>query len=713
MQKPRTNKIKLHSFIQGSNPRASRASLSPLEGFYKRIPWLNQEKLVWLALASFTLGAFLMRRKGLATQSLWFDEADLISRASQRLPTLLGGFIKPGENGPLYTLFMHFWILLVGKGEAAIRTPSMLAGTLAVPLIFLVGKRLVNLKLGLMGAFLLAISPYQLWYSQDAKMYPLALCITLASVFFFLKALESGENKWWVFFVLITTLGFYVHLMTVLIVGVEVLYFFLVFRPKLKFLSRSAPGNPSESPARLKRQALISLGLLTLPYLPIALWQLIALKDGTVGVSWFKPVGLLEMLNTLGRRFGMNRSIEPWESLGAGLFAILAGLGLWAAWRRRKPGRELGGNLSHPALFLTIYLLLPVLAFYLLTTRIPLFADRYLLIASPAYYLLAGWGLLWLLGKAAPVGLVALALGIILALVAITSYNYSKEPQKEDWRGAMAWLEERVRPGDEIFVIPGYLDSAVKYYFKPPFEVPIFTIPGDLLDDHDDSQLNDFLQKSIRGNERAWLVVSPERYKQEEPKEFVRTGWFDFNTRMFNDPQEKVGVKIYGYSYKLIPGTNAEFFPRTLKTSFKFGDGFELDGFDYSQKPTVPTGTVKANEFLHLTLYWRKLNLDKTSYAFSVRLLDQTGRDTGTNYASLPLNGYYPTDRWRINEAVRDYRDIFIKVPPGEYNLEISVFPVKNPEAALMVTGEGQGKIPEGATSLWLGKPVIVLPPAG
>ncbi len=705
--------------------------VATLETTAKRLNWQRLQWLVVLGLAGL---AFVMRRKGLATQSLWFDEADLVSRAAQDLPTILKSFVKPGENGPLYTLFMHFWVQFAGTGEAAVRTPSMLAGTAAVPLIFLVGRKLGGAALGLVGAFLLTVSPYHLWYSQDAKMYPLALCVTLASVYLFLRGLESDKKGWWVAYVIITTLGFYIHLMTVLIVAVQLLYFFLRGRvtgnkthqqeivPNPEGRMQLAPTNnhqlleaginPNNSKlkiqnSKLNNRALISLGLLTLPYLPIAIWQLVALRDGTVGNGWFQPVGPFEMLNTLGRRFGVNRSIEPWETIGALSYASLAGLGLVIAWvglgRRFKTARP-------AALFLTIYLLLPILAFYLLSMRIPLFADRYLLIASPAYYLLVGGGLLWLAEKFWPAALAALGLALFCILIALNNYNYSTQPHKEDWRGAMRWLNERVRPGDEVFVIPGYLDSAVRYYFKPAFNVPIITIPGDLLADRDDVQLNDFLQKSVRDHQRAWLVVSPDRYTQEDKKQFVRTGWFDYNTFMFSDPQVNVGVTTYGYAFKLIPGTNADFFPRTARTEYIFGDSLSLEGYDYGATGGKAGDTVRYGDFLHLTFFWRKLNMGGPNYSMNVRLLDKDGRDTGTNYTALPLNGYFTTDRWRKNEAVRDYRDLFIHVPPGEYRLEISVAPADNPNVPLAITGWEQGRKVAGATTILLDKPVVVQP---
>lgn len=608
---------------------------------------------------------------------------------------------------------MHFWTDAIGSGPAALRTPSMLAGTTAIPMLYLVGRKLYNGWLGLLAALLLAISPYNVWYSQDAKMYPLALLLTLASVYLFLTALERGDKQagWWVAYVLITTASYYVHLMAVLIVPVEILYYWLAHPHR-------------HLPKANSRRAWLSMGLLTLPYLPIALWQVVALGHGSLGQTWFQPVGLLDMLASLGRRFGVNRTIpaEPWETLGSLWFAVLAVgalIFLWYQYRRTdqtNPTKKL-------AIFLTLYLLLPIGAFYLLTTRIPLYADRYLLIASPAYYLLVAFGLLKL-WQSRPIwfklGSVVALLGILtLVGVALRTYNYSSEPQKEDWRGAMHWLTQHVEPGDTVFVIPGYLNSAVGYYFKPPTGVDVVTIPGDLLNDHNDADTNAFLLNAVHDHQRAWLVVSPERYAHDEPKELIQKNWFNYNTTLFTDPARFVGVEIYGYSFRQIPGTNLDFYPHTAVTDYNFGDALKLEGYDLipngaGSNAGLPPGQARSNDYLHLTFYWRKLNLSSVNYQITVRLLDTNGHDTHTNYTAQPLSGYYPTSGWRPDEAFRDFRDLYIHVPPGQYQVEVSVTALDNPNVPLKISGtenKGAGEIQSlNSSSVILSKKITVLP---
>ncbi|MDB5079667.1 MAG: hypothetical protein JWP00_1591 [Chloroflexi bacterium] len=706
-----------------------------------------------LAVAALTVLAFLMRRKGLATQSLWFDEADLVARAQRDLGVLLSEMLKPGENGPLYTLFMHFWLLLAGTGEAAVRTPSLLAGTAVVPLIYLLAKKISrNSLVGLIAAGLVTVSPYQVWYSQDAKMYPLALLLTLASVYFFLTALENNRKGWWAAYVVLTTLSFYVHLMSVLIVAVEVSYF-LVTAWWLQRRRAAASGEDKPIQVRpaliqrikaaFRRRAVIALSLLTLPYLPIALWQAPTLMSGEIGKTWFQPVGLPDMLGTLGRRFGVNRIPDGfWEAVGALVYAGLVLLGLIVAWRAYRANRPKAATAAQPepaqtvpaqsgtdaAWLLTLYLVLPILAFYILTMRIPFFAERYLLIASPAYYILAAWGLAWLALRIWPAALVAGAAALVFAGVALFSFNYSEAPQKEDWRESLRWLQTQLRAGDEIIVMPGYLKTAVDYYLKVPPGVSVFTIPQHLIDGSNDPDLDAYLSAEkgiIRGHERAWMVVSPEHYKQDDPKEYVRKTWFDNNTWMFHDPKVFVGVTIYGYTFKQIPGTNADYYPRLRdhRTAINFGTSLRLEGFDViptastdSTEQILPAGQVSYDSQLHLTFYWRKIAADNRDYEFKVRLLDKDGRDTGTNYPAQPLSGYFPTSKWKVREAVRDYRDLYIHLPPGQYQLEVTAYPKDQPQALLPVSGTYNGQTLElspGNTALKLAFPITVVAAPG
>ncbi|MEP6775286.1 MAG: hypothetical protein ABJA50_06785, partial [Chloroflexota bacterium] len=148
----------------------------------------------WAWVLVLTVVGFLLRRIHLGSESLWFDEADIVAQARQPLDVVIGAFTRAGENGPLYTLMLHFWmglydnvpgvarlmhILFGSSFEAPVRGLAMIFGTAGIPAIYALGWRVGGVRLGVIAAALLTVNPFDLWYSQDAKMYTLLVLMTL------------------------------------------------------------------------------------------------------------------------------------------------------------------------------------------------------------------------------------------------------------------------------------------------------------------------------------------------------------------------------------------------------------------------------------------------------------------------------------------------------------------------------------------------------
>ena len=97
----------------------------------------------WLLVGVVGL-AFALRVAGLDFQSLWRDEVDAIRFATRAWDDVLRMFVVPGQNGPLYFLVLRPWLYLAGQSEYALRFFSVFFGTLAVPLVYRVARRLFH-----------------------------------------------------------------------------------------------------------------------------------------------------------------------------------------------------------------------------------------------------------------------------------------------------------------------------------------------------------------------------------------------------------------------------------------------------------------------------------------------------------------------------------------------------------------------------------------
>lgn len=137
-----------------------------------------------LSLVFFYLSFILALGLGLRlinlNQSLWLDEA--ITAVAVRNNSFIELLIKFSPNDfhpPLYYLFLKLWTIFFGFTEIVLRMPSVIFGVLAIFFIYKIG--------GKKAAILMAVNPLAIYYSQEARMYSLAMLLVTASVFFFIK----------------------------------------------------------------------------------------------------------------------------------------------------------------------------------------------------------------------------------------------------------------------------------------------------------------------------------------------------------------------------------------------------------------------------------------------------------------------------------------------------------------------------------------------
>jgi uncharacterized membrane protein len=155
------------------------------------------------------IGAFL-RVYHLGTQSIWLDEAFSVALAKMTLPQMVQA-TAADVHPPFYYFLLHYWIIVFGTSESAVRLLSALFGILAIPMIYVVGRRLFNKEVGLVGALILALSSFNVYYSQETRMYSLMALLALLSMYFFLRFLQRSTLAVSAGYVLSTTLLVYTH----------------------------------------------------------------------------------------------------------------------------------------------------------------------------------------------------------------------------------------------------------------------------------------------------------------------------------------------------------------------------------------------------------------------------------------------------------------------------------------------------------------------
>ncbi|MBI3537670.1 MAG: glycosyltransferase family 39 protein [Chloroflexi bacterium] len=144
--------------------------------------------------------AFALRVFRLGAQAIWWDESLTVYRATRDLGTIFANTIQIQNvlttdlQPPLYFFFEYFFVRAFGLTEFAVRVLTAFAGTASVPLLYALGARVFNARVGRVAAFLAALSPFYVAYAQEARPYALVLFFVLLAVYALARAFDSGRG---------------------------------------------------------------------------------------------------------------------------------------------------------------------------------------------------------------------------------------------------------------------------------------------------------------------------------------------------------------------------------------------------------------------------------------------------------------------------------------------------------------------------------------
>lgn len=472
------------------------------------LPARNAERLALLGLC---LLAFAWRVHGLTFQSLWRDEVDSIRFATRELSQVVGMFAKPGENGPLFFALLRAWLATAGSSEFALRFQAVLAGVLAVPLTYVLARRLMKVvypsypiavggltvrNVALVAALLVAVNPYLTWYSQEGKMYSVLVVAVLATQLAFLAALRQSRWWRWALYLLLLAVAAFLHLLAVLVVVIDVAWLLLLWPD-------------------YRRRWLPFLLTLILPLAPyfalVGWWQLrLFLKADFQTGHPFVPLG--DIASGLLALYGHGASPQPpaWV-LAPFIFLLLCGIVFagrvigQAAGPDAPPETTLGWHAWRITAMLLAWLLLPPLLLFLISLAKPMQADRYVIWIVPAFLLLVAQGISALATLRPRLSWAALALVVVLAFWG--GWRQTHLPIKADMRAATVYVEARRQPGELVlFQIP-YLRHTYEYY-AGPLKVAVdgrFTNGGSTPE-----QVADEMAAAVDDAPAVWLVLSEE-----------------------------------------------------------------------------------------------------------------------------------------------------------------------------------------------------------
>lgn len=419
--------------------------------------------------------ALTLRLTGINFDSLWLDEAyqSLVGASGHgkvdfsldKPKKFLFRFQEPAPASemlanfrsvdplcpPLYALILNGWISLFAGSDFALRSLSALASTATVSVLLIFAGFLFGWQTAILAGLLAAVSPYEIHYGQEARMYSfveLAAAVSCLS----LIAIIKSELRSRISFLLLPLYA----VSTWALVSFHYTALFLaasqVFA-SVTFLSYTK-----------KWRTLVCLffswvicGILCLPWLGMFLQSASARKASFYVARaddffWpFKTLLLRLEINWLSFLSGQ-RVIAYAAGLYASSFVMLASAAVF--FRRDR-------NLGFSIACLWIWAILPALGIWLidvLEKHKVVEVSRYLIFTSPAVFLLAGYGLSRL-GKFKKGKVLSIVLTFHLLFAGINLIYTHTVKQREPWREMARQVENLVQP-DEVLVVSQYYNIA-------------------------------------------------------------------------------------------------------------------------------------------------------------------------------------------------------------------------------------------------------------
>ncbi|GLQ87596.1 glycosyltransferase family 39 protein [Dyella flagellata] len=475
------------------------------DALYRRHAWdgraasaAHASRIWLLAIVMLGLAARLFR---IDHQSLWLDEALTLQRIHLDLSGLVADSFT-NRHMPTYFLLLRLLSFFFGAGDAWLRIPSALFGAMSAGMVYVTASRIGSRNAGIIAGLLMALSPLQVQYGQEARSYTLVIFLIMVALWGLLRLARhplraavdvrgaDAERMGW---------GAYVGgTIAALDVLGDAVPWLIAANLSLWLIWRSlAPSSQTRNAfGRNWLWSTVMIGVCTLPFY-VAIFaasdgHMLQKFDWIPELSWQHmwvvagSVYLMRMLAVV--KFDLMHTAVPL----LGLMVALAGCAGVIRTHRRLEGRVL---------------LLSVLVLPLLILGVSLFKSmllpRYVLWSAAPFFVLAGLG-----ADLLPRRALAMAATLLFLLGAVNLGPVYRIETKPRWDMAAATLAANVRPGDTVFTADPNAPTMLSM-LKPKGELPLDATA--LVT----SQLDEALARWRQGS-RVWAVNGRSALGQRE-----------------------------------------------------------------------------------------------------------------------------------------------------------------------------------------------------
>jgi mannosyltransferase len=642
---------------------------------------LSTKHRVWLLLGLVLLLATILRIYRLDAQSFWNDEGNSARLAERSIDLILAG-AKGDIHPPGYYLALHFWRLVLGQSEAALRSLSVVCSLFTVGVAFALGRRLFQDETaGLLAAAFVAINPFQIYYAQEARMYAMLALWAIASTWALVawwwdpQRERAGKRMYLFAYVLLAVAGLYTHYAFPFILLAQNLAIGVwLWRTRLR-----------EGTVRRLIAWIVAQGVVLILYAP---WLPIAVRQVS---SWSPPqegFALTDALADVWRLLNFGQSIPTELVVGglaaAGALAILSlippvdendatclGLPYRLCWL--LPALLV---LVPTALILGLGLYRPAYQKFLLVSSAPLS----ILIARGSlsgWHVASGvgvWGERWGAVGYRAVIILLIALFLFDTARSLNNLYFDETYARADYRAIAEHIRANARPGDGVILNAPNQWEVFTYYY--PEDEHVYPLARQRPFDVEANRTE--LERIASEHKRLYGIFWGD--VESDPDRFIES-WLDENTYKAGETwYADVRLAVYA-----VPDDVADVPLATLDVGFTIpdqekGTAIRLDGYTLLDRMYAP------GDILQLALFWHAETPISDRYKVFVHLYDEAGQLVAQT-DSEPGGALRPTETWSPGETIVDRYGVLIPkdTPAGTYMLAVGMYDIGDATSRLMV----------------------------
>jgi hypothetical protein len=387
---------------------------------------------------------FVTRVYGVASESVWYDEAALISLIDG--PSIID-YLNDGRavdklKVPLYPALEYIWWHNVSPTVLGLRWTSIFTALATVTLLYWCSLRFWGIWIAASASLFFALSRLFIYFGQEIRMYGLMYLFALAAWFALYVAVRGGKRSAWTLNALMNLLMVQTHLVGAFSIGAQ--FLFLIW----------------ERPLHWRKLAAWTVvhAFITLSLVPWFLWMA-AYKES---MSWIPYPTFVTLLETFffafpGASFPPDYPLPVSPMIPLVIMAVLAAalalIGIRAMWRSDDGGKT-------TVRMLLCWMIAPFLMMFVMSyLYIPCYVDRYALYAAFPFFIFVGKGLLAM--RPAPRWAAALALWAFC----VVNFYAIERPVRPDFASAVDLVKFHGAPTDRVVTRGMGYEFCLQVYF--------------------------------------------------------------------------------------------------------------------------------------------------------------------------------------------------------------------------------------------------------